>query len=369
MIFKPVQKPVTIRYLLIFFYILTSVPGLAQVKDPEVLPADTLYFRRYDEYMHLKTFVRFEDLSIALKSKNDLAPKVVYRPNQQGTMGIGVRLFDIGLSFSLFTPSFFQKSQEKYGKTRFTNISASVYGKKWAYDAGYLNYRGFYLSNANKIYQDINEEDPLPLRGDIEAFRVFGGVSYIFNHQRFSPRAGFKHNHRQLISKGSFMLKGTLSYTRIAMDSSIVPVDLQDVYGQGSSLEESQFFTLALLPGYGYNRVIHKNFFCNFQASAGFGLQYQDFVNDGGAKEQLGLRPQLNLKLGIGYDNTRIFVGTVGSINRSYSSFDQLVVRPDSQSVTIFMGYRFKKFGLFKKYSVKDLLPGAKRRRGIRSIS
>ena len=125
-----------------------------------------------------------------------------------------------------FNLPFINNDNDIYGKTRRFDLSTHIYGRKMIFDLAMQWYKGYYLANPENIVAGWQQGDPYPSREDIKVFTFGASGWYVFNHRKFSYRAAFTFNERQLKSAGSPVLGGGFSWYFVNADSSLV----SDVY-------------------------------------------------------------------------------------------------------------------------------------------
>ena len=328
-----------------------NIEGTATTEDS----TRNFYIRSYDDYFNVSTFVISRGLGLSLVPKVGEASRINFAPNGRGFIGVGAVIFDLGLAVSVKLPASFQKSTAKYGETDFLDIQGNLYGKQWNFDASYQNYRGFYLSNPLNVLPVWEEGDNFPSRRDLVISNALLNVVYVLRPDVFSFRSAFNRTEKQIRGAGSVILLASVNRLAIRSDFSLVPFAASSAYPPGTGLEDGRFATLSFLPGYSHNFVI-KDFFVNVTLSAGAGVQHQKFTIDEREQRKWALEPKFNFRGGLGYDNDRFFAGSYFIMQQSRISSGNLNIDATSGNFQVYLGYRFKKFGILKRYSVHDVL-------------
>lgn len=351
-IHKLYAKGYYMRHFLIFFLFLLS---LSTIQAQDVDSARSEYVREFPDDFNVKLFATNRLLILNLVGKNQGTSRINYAPNDRGYIGIGAYIFDLGLAFSVKVPLAFQRSKSKYGETDFIDFQGSLFGRKWSVDATFQKYEGFYVSNAIDLYPDFTTGDDYPQRSDLSVMNIGLNAIHIFNHRRFSFRSGFVQADRQIKSAGSPIL--ILSATRFSVnaDSLLVPLTIVDNYGNAGGFEEGRFMTFFVLAGYAYD-FVYKNIFVKLNVNGGAGVQHQKFDLGRRDKEQWAIEPKLNFRTVLGYDNDRFFSGISFMLEKTSINFEGMRINNTTGNYQIFVGYRFKKFGILKKYSIKDII-------------
>lgn len=334
-------------YIIFLSSVLLTSVSVAQDEDS----VRREYVREFPDEFNVKLFATNRLLILNLLDRGGETRKINYAPNDRGYIGIGTYIFDIGLELAFKMPLAFGRSSSRYGDTDFIDFQGSLYGKKWSADATFQKYEGFYVSNAPDIYPDFDVEKNYPQRSDLSVMNISLNGIHIFNHEKFSFRSGFIQADKQIKSAGSPIM--ILSATRFSVraDSLLMPFS-----EDGKNFEDGRFVSLSVLVGYAYDFVF-DNFFIKLNANGGAGGQHQKFDLGNGEKQRWDLAPKLNFRAALGYDNERFFAGTSFIMQKTSIDFEGLRINNTTGNYKIFVGYRFKKFGILKKYSIKDILP------------
>src|SRR5690606_10684835 len=98
------------------------------------------------------------------------------------------------------------------------------------------------------------------IRPDIKVRMVGGSAYYVFNHRKFSYRAGLIQNEWQTKSAGTFLLGGDIFYGTVNSDSLLVPQEIANQFPQGS-VSRMRFINIGPGAGYAYTFVYKRNWF------------------------------------------------------------------------------------------------------------
>lgn len=316
----------------------------------------SIYVKEFPDYFNGKIIATDRLLILNLIGREQDRRRINYAPNDRGYIGIGAHVFDFGVELSLKVPAAFERSKKKYGNTDFIDLQGNIYGRKWCFDGTFQKYKGFFLSNALDISPDFQSGDNFPQRPDLDVMNINLNGIRVFNHQKFSFRSGFTQAEKQIKSAGSPILLLSLSRFSINADNPLIPSSIAGDFGDLQNMVDGRFVTLSALPGYAYN-FVYRNLFLNVNATAGVGAQHQkvDLGND--TRSQYSLEPKFNFRAALGFDNDRFFAGGSFLLQRSSINMDGMRINNTAGNYKFFVGYRFKEFGILKKYSVNDLLP------------
>lgn len=334
-------------YIIFLSIVLFSSVAVAQDEDS----VRSKYVKEFPDEFNVKLFATNRLLILNLVDREGGNRKINYAPNDRGYIGIGTYIFDVGLELAFKVPLAFGRSKSRYGDTDFIDFQGSLYGKKWSADATFQKYDGFYVSNAADIYPDFDVEKNYPQRADLSVMNISLNGIHIFNHEKFSFRSGFIQADKQIKSAGSPIM--ILSATRYSVnaDSLLMPFSESN-----KNFKDGRFVSLSLMAGYAYDFVLN-NFFVKLNANGGAGVQHQKFEMGSGGKQQWDLAPKLNFRAALGYDNERFFAGASFMMQKTSIDFEGIRINNTTGNYKIFVGYRFEKFGILKRYSIKDILP------------
>lgn len=328
----------------------------SRVEGQEYDSIRSIYVKEFPDYFNGKIIATDRLLILNLIGRELEKQRIHYAPNDRGYIGIGAYVFDIGLELSIKVPAAFERSKKKYGTTDFIDLQGNIYGKKWCFDGTFQKYKGFFLSNAHDVTPGFRSGDIFPQRPDLDVMNIIVNGIHIFNHKKFSFRSGFTQADKQIKSAGSPILLLSFSRFSINADSLLIPASIAEDFGDLQDIVGGRFVTFSVLPGYAYN-FVHRNLFLNVNATGGVGVQHQsvDLRND--AQVQYSLEPKFNFRAALGFDNERFFAGGSFLIQRSTINMDGMRINNTAGNYKFFVGYRFKEIGIFKKYSVNDILP------------
>lgn len=281
---------------------------------------DSTYIKDYSHLLSLKFYGVSKSNQLTLFD-NFTEKSVFLKPNDQFNMGFGFNYKWLGFDLAFNFP-FVNDDDEIFGKTNRLDLQSNIYTRKFALDLNFQRYKGYYGSNP-EVYTP--GWDPLsleyPIRPDIRTSNISGSFFHIFNNDKFSYRAAFIFNERQLKSKGSWMAGSYMGYFTMASDSTLVPQQLQLDANPDGNYNSTSFFTAGLSFGYAHIFVIRKKFFISPTFAFGLGPEVRTI----GEKRNSNFRKETEagskvfVRLAFGYNSVRSFAGitivgeTVGS--------------------------------------------------------
>ncbi len=223
-----------------------------------------------------------------------------FMPNTPMNLGLGISIKNTIIDFSYGQGLSFMKDKEK-GRTKALDFQIHNYGRKFIIDLFVQKYRGFYIADdAGKnvqLYPDLK----------IQQYGAFG--QYVFNNKKFSYKAAFMQNEKQLKSAGSFLLGGGVYFSKINSDSSFV-------YKSKNALRNFQF---GVSGGYAYTWAISKRWYTSGSATIGVNVGTER-INDFG-KQRIEVYPTFFPRVAFGYNKEKWSLGLSYINNVIFSSF------------------------------------------------
>lgn len=310
------------------------------------------YIKGFPEYFFLYPVLKQRSLNFKLYQPGS-GNLLTYKPNNTFSLGMGMYLFELGVEFAFAIP-LREQSIRRFGESNARDLNLNVLAKRWGADVFWQHYSGFYVDD--KLNQPLSDE-PYLQRPDLVT-KNFGLTGYyIFGPQKFSYRSAYNYSERQLFSKGSFLLLGTLYTFRMKGDSSLVTTDRQAQFGPDVGFERLRYTTFGIAPAYSYN-LTYNNFFLNTTLGLGPAHHWINYDLEGrrGTLFDLEINTFFATRIAIGYNGYRLFGGISFVSQGSTLRFDDVKFSSNNGVFKVLVGYRFQEVGLLKK-RVWDLLP------------
>ncbi|QOI97437.1 MAG: DUF4421 family protein [Flammeovirgaceae bacterium] len=311
-------------------------------------PADSLrayYIQEYPDHFFIWPVLKQRSLTFDIQDKQENKRKVEFIPNNKFTLGAGFYVFDLGFEVTFAIP-LAENSKSIYGESTGRDLQLNILSKKWGADIYYQKYNGFYINDSDN---PVPKGQPYPQRSDLVT-RNFGASGvYIFNHRKFSLRSSFTYAERQLRSKGSWLLYGTINSFKVTADSALLDPAVQDVVGTGSGFRSLRYTTVSVAPGYSYNLVWRK-FFLNATVALGPAHHWINYEEESGPKrDDISINSTGIARFAVGYNSNRFFGGFGFSAQTRIVKFEEVRVSNSTNLFKLLVGYRFREFGILKK--------------------
>ncbi|NJN42165.1 MAG: DUF4421 domain-containing protein [Flammeovirgaceae bacterium] len=306
------------------------------------------HIHSYSDYFFLGPVIKNRNLQFEVESQT--TPNVIkFQPNSSYNIGFGVNVFDVGLEVSYSVPIDIQ-SQERYGTTTSSDFMINSIARSWAADVYHQKYQGFYYTYTG---QTISNGQPYPQRPDLVTRNMGVSFTYIFNNKKFSMRSAYTFTERQKKSKGSPLFSYIFSSFTLNADSAIV--NSTEIPSITTPVEDTQFTSLGIAPGYSYT-FVYKNFFLNGTIVIGpahYWIQYK--LEDGNFRYDIRINTFSVGRIGIGYNGQRFYGGMNFSAQGREVKFEDLVFRNSINTFRLVLGYRFLERGFMKERAVDHI--------------
>ncbi len=263
------------RYKLLILILLAVLFMLAS--GPEAYSQDTNYVRRYGNLFSLKAFGYDYEFAFQNHTKG-----FSYIPDHYNGLGVGVwcKYFPFDICYRQAIAF----GRDEYHNVKSTDMQLRGYNKFFVGDIYVQKYSGFYENISNRFIVKPGLLDDLQYNPDISVNQFDMVGKYIFNHERFSYKAGFTANEQQLKSAGSFTAGAALYFLKIKSDSLLLTRDEADL----------KSCNIGLNGGYAYNLVFGKR--STLFASASVGLNASNLLFHKKGDKDIRVSPVLHLK-------------------------------------------------------------------------
>jgi hypothetical protein len=302
---------------------------------------DTAYYKSYSKRLVVTLPVSTRLLQFSLidsKSGN----KLIFAPNLEYDLGISIS--SRWASFILNTGvAIFHDDNDNKGKTKYQDYQLNLYGRKITTDMFVQYYSGYYIKNS-KSYNNYISDKPYALRADVHAVNIGVSNYYIVNHKRFSYKNSFAFVEQQKKSAGSLLLGIYYSYFYASGSPSLVTPPFRSSFDSLSYIHSVQKHNFGVNLGYIYTLVFLKKFYATASFVQGFGGKQIRYSRDNNStfNQWVGGAGKLNMRLALGYDNGRYFIGSMGMLDYYFfkgnmnTTFDY-----SSGKFMVYIGYRF----------------------------
>lgn len=313
-----------------------------EYKRFETRPENEKFIINYSDQVSFKVYGIIKSNKIAHVNAAT-EKKLEYKPNESFNIGFGLGYKWLGLDLA-FNFSGVNDDDDQFGETKRIDLQSNIYTRKFAADLTFQRYKGYYLANPKGYIPGFDPNGPYPIRPDVQS-SVYGvSLLYVFKHDKFSYRAAFTYNERQIKSTGSFLAGPFFNYFKMDADSSLI---IQEAVLDFDSLQDfrgSEYFRFGLSGGYAYNLVIGKRVFLSLTAVVGLGpeIKKTPAINGNEAFNESKFTGRMGLRAALGYNSEKFFAGlsAVGVFAGERDKGEDYLERGVS-NLKIFIGRRF----------------------------
>jgi hypothetical protein len=335
-----------VKQYISLFLLLQATLVLSQKKSVSVhstLPFDTNYIVDYSDRITLKTFGILKSNQIG-HYDNFTRRFIYYRPNETFDIGFGLVYEWLGFDIAFNFP-FINNDNERFGETSKIDIQTNFYLRRFVIDLEIQKYQGYYGSNAHKYIESFDIRNSVyPIRPDMSTFNHAINAVYVFNPHKFSYRATFLYNERQIKSAGSLLAGSYLSYFKMNADSTIVPIQVRDEFNPNADFRGVTYINTGLSAGYGQTFVVKNNFFFSISLTIGLGPSILRDSQNGNIHNanNVKMAARAVVRGALGYNSEKTYFGiSVISSQSSEVDLREAHLERNINNFQIFVGQRF----------------------------
>jgi hypothetical protein len=302
---------------------------------------DTAYISSYYKRLTLTLPVSTRLLKFSIQDLNS-GNKLIFAPNLQYNLGIGIS--SKWASFILNTGvKLFNHDTETKGQTKYQDYQLNLYGRKITTSSFVQYYSGYYIKNS-KSYSYYVSDKPYEIRADVNALNIGVSSMYALNHKKLSIGSSFGFVEQQKKSAGSFLLGLYYFYFKANGNPSLVNDPFRSSFDSISYIHSVHINNFGLNVGYIYTLVFLKKCYLTASLVQGLGGKQVNYIGDVSSikHNSFGGAGNLNLRLALGYDKGRYFIGAMGMIE--YFLFSQKsdpTIDYSFGKFSVYIGYRF----------------------------
>ncbi|MDX1903640.1 MAG: DUF4421 family protein [Thermonemataceae bacterium] len=321
--------------LYIFLQMLFSTELLAQGE----------YIQTFTDHFLVKVGANNRSLDLTLSPRvrgiTQFDKLLWYRPSVQNTIGVGVSFKDIGLSYS-FKLAQRPATRSAQGNSKYFDMQLHSLGRKYGYDIYYQNYQGYYIVDLKNIVNNFINGVAFERRDDLRLQNISANFFYVFNSEKFSYRAAFVLDEKQLKNAGSFILTSSLGHFRASADSSFIPDSNALGFDNEAFFKQSDFYTFSATPGYAYTFVSRKGFYLSLSASGLIGIQYNENRAENSFDSGVGYFLKGIGRGAVGYNHKNWILGVTASADIQGMNTRYVQYRTNNLDILAFVAYRIK---------------------------
>ncbi len=311
---------------------------------------DTLYIDDLSDVFILRfqNTLRTTELDLTNKIYNKT---LELKPNDTRSIGFSFsyKWLSIGVGMS---PGFMNKDNSVYGKTSRFDIQINTYARKYLFNFYLQWYKGFYVSNPQKIVKGW-EGTRYPLVPDAQTANIGTNFYWIFNNKRFSYRSVYLYNEIQKRKAASFLFGGGFNLSSGYSDNYFLPQVWLETVNTDTVPVIKKFGAMGmyLSGGYAFTLVSKGG---KFYFNLSLILNLGPYISSATLLRESGKKTTGNLAFGGATDARMSFGANIGKKNRFFIGI-----------TAVTMQYFYK---LNNEYGVKSIIRNAKFFIGYRFI-
>lgn len=287
-------------------FLVLLLPGSMTAVGQRVRP-DTAYIRLYDSLLTGRFYFSQKYTTVNFRSEDH---RLKYLPNTTFNVGIGVTYRSFTLNLAYRAPVL--NNDDEKGRTKYLDLQAHIYRRRWVVDFYGQNYRGYYTDAI--AYPGVAPAEWY-VRPDIR-LNLYGLAVYrLTNGNRFSFAAPFMQNEWQFRSAGTWLYGAELHGAVIRADSSFVPRAKENDFSQ-RNIDNIKWLQAGPGGGYAYTLVVARHFFVTAAATANLHLGLAETRTGDEAHTRFTLSPGFIFRGAAGYNSDRWMVSFTNTPNR-----------------------------------------------------
>lgn len=264
-----------------------------------------------------------------------------FYPNNTYQLGCGINFFGVGLILAYpLQPG--NSKIEKFGKTTYRDIRLNLLYGNWGINFFTKKYHGFYREDNFGV-----SEGKITHRPDIVTTNIGMEGIYALNQNKFSLCSSYIFSERQIRSRGSVILSGTVNRFTLTADSAVISDDFKSVIHEKSSFNFFRYTTMSIAPGYSHT-IVRKRFFTNITLAVGPAYYWVKFVTEGQTHYDISLSTYIDFRFAVGYNGQRFFGGINLSRIQRDIQLEKIIFSNASLMVRFSAGMRIKDKGFMR---------------------
>ncbi|HPE56443.1 MAG TPA: DUF4421 domain-containing protein [Bacteroidales bacterium] len=307
---------------------------------------DSSYIESYQNQLTTRLYSSRKYTNFTLKDRSENA-SLDYRPNPQLNLGFGISYsaFTLNLGFNF---PFINDDDDKYGNTDYMDLQTHILTPKLTIEFYFSITKGYHIANPDERLSDYQSSQGLPQRPDILTINIGAQGYYIFNSKKFSYRAAFNQDERQIKSAGSLLAGPALYSNYIQGDSSFIPLQINPPgFFDGYRLKSSRYTRVAAGGGYAHNFIYKKSFFLTLSMILGVGGGFMKINEEDitlGAKNNFDVSLIYTFRAAAGYNSRKFFAGVtyVNTAQNTPTPIKRAIYIFDAGNLRFNIAYRFQ---------------------------
>lgn len=263
-----------------------------------------------------------------------------YFPITPLNIGLGFSHKWLAVNIAIFSPKIGKNNYDGYqSKYQNFNLQALAYTPQYGLDILYSQNLGYFLGNYNGYVDVVGAPEKTPYF-DMKTNRFTVNLLRVFNPTKYSMNATMIGGEQQKNSASSFIINSSFSTCYFKMSDSI-PTFILDQMNQDAIFQKGTFYSIAVLPGYGFTWIIRKKFYLGIIPGLGPSLQFKSMTFESGHEDKLALSYRVIAKAGAGFHAKRWTAGiSVLYDNERYHLASKTNIFNNNGKIIVKVGYK-----------------------------
>ena len=328
----------------IYFFLHICLLATAQKKtDRADDEADSMYTKRENYVISAR-----DKLTIFIFSTRYLNGKLFtnpginnyYYPITPLNIGLGFSHKWLAVNIAILSPKIGKNNyDDQQAKYQNFNLQALAYTPKYGMDVLYSQNKGYFLGNYNGYIDVAGAPDKTPYF-DMKTNRFTINLLRVFNPIRYSMNATMIGGEMQKNSASSFIINSSFSLSKFKMSDSI-PQFLLDQMNQEAIFKGGTFYSISIMPGYGFTWIINKRFYFGVIPAVGPSFQFKSMTFEDEHENKFAVSYRIIAKAGAGFHAKRWTAGiSVLYDNEMYHLASKTNIFNNNGKVILKVGYK-----------------------------
>lgn len=325
----------------VFTFVLLLQVGYCIAVTPLQGEEDTTYIVKFKRKYNIQFNSWLTDVNLLVlprKQEKDLSVKLEPNVRNQCGFALGLKHFTVAMGFQV--PGT-ESNERKRGRTKYYDLSFGYFKRKFGGEIYYRYFQGM-MRRKNDFAADM-------IRPDV--FLATGGINFFYaaNHKKFSMRSAISQQELQKQSAGSFVLLTNVQFRYSQSDSSIIApvIDNKGNFDELSGLNQMQFITASVRPGYAYNLVSNGGrWFFSPAVFTGIGSGWYTTKCNADYRTGVPIDVAFHAKAFAGYNHPNWFVSAYYTYDGNVNVFKSSLLALNTYCFGLNVGYRFNNIGV-----------------------
>lgn len=337
------------KYLAFLFILSFFLLGAQTQKDSDISVQskphkwDTLKYQKFDYVLIVGFYQQYRNFNNDIKqliNRDTMAlSQHVYSAESNLVSGLAFNYDKFQLSFGIRSKP--QDSSSGKGYTKMFNLGFSFGDNRWVSENYFRKFTGFYDKSTPSYDSTFKRTGNYYLQPNLYNSLFMSRLMYFTNFKKFSYKAGFGCNYRQLKSAATWILGASVNAYNLQNDSSIIPIQARYLYNDYAGFKGLRSFNFGFNAGAAATLVLFKAWFITGYFTIGPEQQWRTY-NLGNTTRRLSYVSWSGTgRFAIGLNLKRCYI--LGSYTNDYNLYNSKGLSITSNAVTgnFTFGWRF----------------------------